>query len=188
MYQSMKVKIEGVAPLLMKNGHTADPLNTFAQQMKEITKLRNKTDEHHRRLSEIEWHGALYLNPDGQIVIPGENIERMLQEAAKKSRLGREFTSGVICDGSWALKYDGPADPKALFKDKKFVDRRGAGVQKSRVMRTRPVFNVWSLAFEVQYLPQVVNEDSVRKAIATAGQIIGLGDYRPRFGRFVVAA
>lgn len=185
MYQELKFKIEGMSPLLMHNDQMADPLNPYAIEMKKISKVRVKTDEHHAHLAAIEWEASLYLE-EQQIVIPGENIERMLIDAGKKTRLGREFTSGMMCDGSWPLKYAGPGEYVKLYKDKNFVDRRAVKVQTSKVMRTRPIFNTWSLAFAVQFLPSILNADAIKQALTTAGQIIGLCDYRPKFGRFVV--
>jgi hypothetical protein len=139
-------------------------------------------------MGRLEFHGSLYLDDDSRLVMPGENIERMLVDAAKKQRLGREFTSAIICDGLWPIEYEGPKSADDLWKDKRFVDRRAVKVQTSRVIRTRPKFNVWSLSFVVDFLPSVLNRDQVRDALVVAGRIVGLGDYRPKFGRFEIMA
>jgi hypothetical protein len=53
-------------------------------------------------------------------------------------------------------------------------------------MRYRPIFRNWSLSATVMVNEDVVNLNEVKKALVDAGALIGLGDYRPRFGRFNV--
>jgi hypothetical protein len=73
-----------------------------------------------------------------------------------------------------------------LWKDERFRDYRGCGVNNSRVMRMRPKFPEWALTFEVSYQPEVVNRSDLEKWLEDAGQLVGLCDFRPRFGRFEV--
>ena len=51
--------------LLCHNGELADPLNNFAKEMKKVSAVRKKTDEHHLKMQELEWFGGLY-GTDGQ--------------------------------------------------------------------------------------------------------------------------
>ncbi|HXJ49152.1 MAG TPA: hypothetical protein VNF91_08290, partial [Candidatus Acidoferrum sp.] len=57
-----------------------------------------------------------------------------------------------------------------------------------RVMRTRPRFpSGWRCAFEITLMPSAgVNVEDVRQALTVAGALSGLGDFRPRYGRFKV--
>jgi hypothetical protein len=57
----------------------------------------------------------------------------------------------------------------------------------SRVIRTRPIFREWSAELVVKFLPSLLNEKDVRSFLVTAGEQIGLLDWRPRFGRFSVS-
>ena len=188
MYEKMKVSIEGMSPLLMHNGHLADPLNEYAKAMKEISKKRNKTDDDYIELSRREFIGGLYMGEKGP-VIPGENIEAMLISAAKKIKLGSQVKTAVLCDGDWSVEYEGPRTVDGLWADKNFRDYRGAKLNgKTTVMRTRPRFNKWALNFELQFLPDQLNAADLRQILNIAGIQIGLGDYKPKFGRFSVAA
>lgn len=188
-YEILKVKIVGVAPLLMHNGQLADPLNKFVKAIKEITaKGRKKTDADLEQLSKLEFMGGLYLGEDNAPSIPGELIEGMIRDGAKKSRQGKDVQSGIISDGNWALDYDGPKDVDKLWQDEQYRDIRGCKVQKSRVMRTRPKFPAWKLAFEVAFLDEIANKSSVEKWLRDAGMLVGLGDFRPKFGRFEVVS
>jgi hypothetical protein len=186
MYEKTEYLIEGVAPLLMHNGQLADPLNPMSKELKRVSGKKKKTEDDYAEMSRIEWYAGLYLNAEGQVVVPGEALERMLIDAAKKSRLGREFTSAIIVDGAWPLIYEGPKELAAMFASGKFTDRRSVKVSTSRVMRTRPIFRTWKLKFEVNFLKKVIDQRQLDEAISIAGQLIGLGDYRPRYGRFAV--
>lgn len=187
MLSELKVKIRGVCPLLLKNGQTADPLNRFAKQMKEITCKKKKTDEDHAELSRIEWHSALYVNQDEKIVLPGNSFEASIYEGAKKSKLGRAFKSAVFVYEDAILdigiKYAKASD---LWGKEQFRDVRGVAVQGKRIMRTRPIFNEWQAEFKVIYDDEQVNLADVQRAINDAGIKCGVGDFRPRFGRFEV--
>ena len=91
-----------------------------------------------------------------------------------------------MSDGLWPIIYKGSKDPEKLFDDKNFVDKRGVIVNRSRIIRTRPIFREWELVFDVQFIETVVNKSNVIDALTLAGQIIGLCDYRPKYGRFEV--
>jgi hypothetical protein len=56
------------------------------------------------------------------------------------------------------------------------------------VYRTRPMFTDWSATFEVCYDPDQINEGDLKKAIADAGRMVGLCDFRPKYGRFEMEA
>lgn len=189
MYEHLEFTITGIAPLLSHNGQLADPLNPFAIKMKEISGKRKKTEADHMELSRLEFLGGLYLDEDGHPCIPGINIEAMLIDAAKKKRMGEAAKAGLISDGNWPIVYDGPKDPDKMWDSGKFKDRRGCKLNgKVTVIRTRPIFRQWSLTFTVSYLPNILDKKDIVEFVNTAGQIIGLGDYLPRFGRFEVAA
>jgi hypothetical protein len=186
MYKNLKFHIRGVSPLLVHNGQLADPLNKYARDMKAISGKRKKTDDDYEALGKIEFFGGLYLDEKIRPVIPGGNLESMLVEAGKKQKLGEPFKAGVISDGLWIIEYDGPKTVEDLWKDKRFVDRRGVKIGTSTVIRTRPIFRSWSLKFTIDYLPDLLNESNVIDAVTTAGRIIGLGNYTPKFGRFEI--
>jgi hypothetical protein len=82
------------------------------------------------------------------------------------------------------LQFQGPRTPDELYGDARFVSVIGVRVQRNRVMRTRPRFPEWSLRFTLQVITDVINSENVKMALETAGLYIGIGDYRPRYGRF----
>jgi hypothetical protein len=184
MYERLSFRIKGVAPLLMRNGRLADPLDEFAKAMKELTGKRKKTDADHMEIGRIEFLGGLYTDDDGHPGIPGENIEGMFNHAAGAHKLKQQVQSGLMSNGFWKMKYEGPKSPDVLWKDKRFVDRRGVGVMSSRVIRTRPIFRKWELEFDVDYAPEMISKNNVMMLAEHAGRFCGLCDHTPKFGRF----
>jgi hypothetical protein len=185
-YQTLSFLIKSVSPLLMHNGQLSDPLSPASRSLKEVHAKRKKTDADILELSRREFFGGLYMS-NGRPCIPGEMIESMLLGAAKKERMGVQAKAGLIVDGFPPLEYDGPKDPQKLWEDERFWMRTSARVGTSRVQRTRPRFDEWSLQFDVKFLPSLLNAKDVRGFVELAGEQVGLGDWRPRFGRFMVA-
>ncbi|MGB1100682.1 MAG: hypothetical protein ACPGYS_07215, partial [Flavobacteriales bacterium] len=65
-------------------------------------------------------------------------------------------------------------------------DIRGVKVGMARTMRCRPIFRQWSIDVDVKYNPDLIDRSDVLKSMCDAGQQCGLGDFRPKFGRFEV--
>jgi hypothetical protein len=186
MLSTKHFKVQGISPLMPKNGQTADPLNPFAQAMKKISGKRNKTEADYEELSRVEFMGSLYVDDKGHPCVPGENIEAMFKAAAKKIKKGQQAKCGVMSDGNWPILYDGPKDPEKLWLNKNFVDKRGVVINRVRVMRTHPIFKAWGLEFDITFDDEVLDAEDVDQIVDIAGRLIGLLDYRPKFGRFVV--
>lgn len=185
-YQTLSFRIVGVSPLLMHNGQLSDPLSPFSRSLAEVHSKRKKTDADHLELARREYYGGLYMS-NGAPCIPGEMLEAMMIGGAKKEKMGNQAKAGIIVEGNPALEYEGPKDPKDLWEDPRFQLRTSARVGMARVQRTRPRFDDWALSFEVKFLPSLINAKSVRSFLVVAGEQIGIGDWRPRFGRFEVA-
>lgn len=185
MIQSIPVHVEGLAPLLLHNGYLANPRNPIVKEMKQVTSKRKKTDADLEEIARLEHLGGLYLDEKEQVVIPGRVITATLVNGAKKQRLGQQMKAGMWCNGNWPLIYDGPRTPAGLFADKRFVDEQLVRVSSAKVLRTRPVFPVWELKFEVQFYDEVLDERQIWQAIEAAGLYCGFGDNTPQNGRFI---
>lgn len=191
---TVKVRIDGVQPMLMHSNQTCNPLNKFAKAMKAITGKRKKTDEDYEALSKIEWEAGLYFTPELGPFVPSINVEGMLRDAAKKLKKGTDVKQSVrVFPLEIPLGYNGPRDLEGLKKiafsgDKvngeDFFDSRGVGVNQSTVMRTRPRFNKWWVEFDIIADDTIFNMDDIVQILAIAGSKIGLSDYRPRYGTF----
>lgn len=185
-YQTLKFTITGVSPLLMHNGQLVDPLNYYSQKLKEVTKKRAKTDADQEEMGRIEFFGGLYLS-GGEPCIPGEMLEACLIKGAMKEKRGPQAKAAILVDANHPLKYEGPRAPDDLWKDERFRLRVPVKVGQAKIMRTRPKFEDWSADVEIKFLPSLLNSKEIKSFLETAGEQIGIGDWRPRFGRFVVA-
>lgn len=184
---STKIKIVGITPLLMHNGNLADPMSEGSQRLAKAASKRQKTLEDHKALSRIEWENSLYLDEDERPCLPGEVLEACLCEGAKRFKLGKAAKGGVICDGNFPIEYDGPKDRKALWEHGGFIKRAGVRIQKNRVIRTRPMFPDWSCSFVIDWDPLLVKDESQLIDIVKSAGLTGVGDWRPKFGRFEIA-
>lgn len=187
MYEQMNVTLNGVFPMMLHSSRGIDPTDPINKAKKAISGKMKKTDDDYEALAKLEWESSLYLDDKGRVIIPGENVESMLIEAAKKHKLGPKAKAGILCDGNFPIEYDGPKGVEAMWKDGRFTDTRAVRVQQARLMRTRPIFHKWALPLVVNYRPDQLDKNQVILILETAGSIIGLGDYRPRFGRFEVS-
>ena len=190
--KTITVKITGIRPLVMHNGLLADPTNPFVIGMKKITSKGSKkmTEHDYRERDALEWEGGLYWSDELKgMVLPSDNLERCIQEGAKKNRLGKDFAAGVFVQEPEVLidhRLKGKSK-EAISKDPAYTLRKGVKVQLSRIIRIRPMIPTgWSAQFTVEFDESIVNSASVLTALQEAGSLVGLGDWRPKFGRFTV--
>lgn len=61
-------------------------------------------------------------------------------------------------------------------------------IQRSGINRTRPAMKTgWQATFNLSVLlPEYVHDRDLYDAISMAGRLIGLGDFRPTYGRFQI--
>ncbi len=184
--------ITGVTSLLMHSERLADPTNPATKELKKIAAKRGKTDDDLAALKELEWRVGLYLDAKGRPAVPVDWLLAALKEGARHVKLGKQAQAGIFDPGTpyFALAFDGPKKGglDALYADGRFCDYRGVGVNGKRVMRSRPCFPGWSLTFSLDFDPETIEGAQIEAALETAGRLKGIGDYRPRFGRFVVTA
>ena len=183
--KSLSFKIRGVVPLLCHNGQTADPLNDFAISLKQVAKKKIKSEEDHIEMGRIEFLAGLYVE-GGKPCLPGHVIEAALIEGAKRTKQGKLAKLGLLVEKNSILIYEGPKDPDEMFKNKAFQFRFPVRVGLSKVMRTRPRFDTWETKIEIQYDPLVFSATDVKDILETTGRSVGIGDWRPKFGRFEV--
>ena len=185
--KKMKVRIVGVAPLLLQSPQALDPENALGKQLKELTSVKGKTLDVYKEIARIEWYVGLYVNAQKHIVVPANMLEACLCSGAKKSKEGKQFLSAVFVEDDALLDFPGKKKPlKVLCADPQFRLTVPVRVQQARVMRTRPCFRKWAVDFEVTYNSDVVDRTKVDRALRLGGQLCGIGTWRPKFGRFDV--
>lgn len=181
----LTLNIAGTAPLLMHNARLADPLDPMARALKKVTSKTRKTDDDHAEMARLEFLGALYCDPDVGPYLPGDNFFRLLVDAARKRKLGKKVTEGVFVTSNInPVGYPGPRTPEALWEDGGFTSRASAKVGMARVNRTRPQFNNWRSSAELYLDTDVLDLEDLKDIVNIGGRLVGIGNWRPRFGRF----
>jgi len=188
--QTIQFNITGIRPLVMHNGQMIDPLNSFVRAIKDITKKKSKTDADHEAIAKLEWMAGLYLDSKDGAIIPSESIEACVLAGAKKSRIGKDVQAAVFMEETHAkVIYEGPRDPEKMYAEPRFALRRPVKVGMARVMRVRPMIPTgWQAAFTLSFDESILNRQAVVQAVQDAGMLCGLGDWRPKFGRFTTEA
>jgi len=182
-WQEVTYKLTSSAPLLMHNGQTADPTNKWAKALKQVSSKRVKTDADYEEMARIEFLASLYMDANGPI-LPPNMIDAVIVNAAKKSKEGQVAKSGCFCLNVARLDYDGPRITDELVADDNFRFVAIVRVGMARVARTRPVFREWSANVRLHIEPTLVNVARVDEWMRVAGTQIGIGDWRPQYGRF----
>jgi hypothetical protein len=174
----------------MNNGLKVDPLNPFTVAIKAITRKgsRKMTDADYAKLEELEWKAGLYWSEEDGLVMPGDNIEGCIRSGARKSRMGKDVEAAVFCsEAEVPIEYEGPRGIEELRLDPRFTLRKGVALNGVRVIRVRPMVPTgWRLVFGLEYDETIIDEKNLVKVMVDAGALCGLGDWRPKFGRFLV--
>ena len=183
--ETIQMSLVGDRPLLMHAARLSDPLDPIALDLKRLAAKRGKVAADYEELARIEWYGGLWL-ADGAPCIPGEALESCFAAAARTRRMGRAAGAGFMVARPAPLDYGGPRDIDALWRMAEYRFRFPVQVNGSRTMRTRPRFMNWSAIVEAEFLPSLLTRADILEIFRIAGAQVGIGDWRPKFGRFRV--
>lgn len=186
--EQLKLKIVGTSPLLMHNDTLVNPLSSETKAQKALTSKRKKVDEDHLAIAKNEFIAGCYWDEKVGFHIPGACLDATFLAGARLSKLGVHWLRGaLVFEDKAKLLHEGPDTPEELWKDTRFVDVRGVRVDRSKIMRYRPIFLSWAAELTVAINTDVLNISEAQKAITDSGLLIGVCDFRPRFGRFGVS-
>ena len=186
-----RVTMTGVTGLIMHNARLANPLEQVVKDLRPLIgkRSKDKTDDDRIEIMRLEHGGALYHDADIGPYLPGDNIWRSLQEGAMKHRLGPKFEQAVlITTDTNPLSYKGPRDVGELWEDENFrfyASRvTGSGRRRARNPFCRPIFRQWKADAEGILDTSILDFEDLRMCAETAGTRVGIGDWRPRFGKY----
>ncbi len=183
------VKLTSLSPMLMHADILSNPLHPATKAHKKLTSDRTfkKTDEGLIAIAKSEYINSLYMDKKGKVCLPTMNIRASLIQGARLSRGGKEVERAVVfMDQQVPLVYDGPKTAEGLWKDKTFVDQRTVRVQRAKLVRYRPIFTEWEAITSVTINPELLNIENLLDYWKMAGNLVGIGDFRPLFGRYEV--
>lgn len=186
--ETIRFRIEGTSPLLMQSEVLANPLHELTKAHKAVSGKRKKSEDDHLWLMQLEWSASMYYDDKIGPYIPALNFEGCLRDAGKIFRLGTAVRQAVqVLTDKAPLEYEGPRKKEKMWAaGSQFADVRGVSVSGKKIMRCRPVFLAWAAEFELAYMDDVIDRDDLVRIAEEAGRRIGIGTYRPRFGRFKV--
>lgn len=177
--KDLRIKFTGATPLLLHNGRLADPTYEFTRALKKVSGKRKKTDADYEEMARLEWYGSLYLNDQGQIIVPSEMVEAAMKEAAKREKKGKAVDRALVCTVTSPLETGTTKTIDEMWEDPKFRLTIGVKIKQNRVMRTRPKFESWSFVATLKYDEYVLEQSDLEVFARTSA----FGDWRPRFGQ-----
>lgn len=170
-----KVSIEGTAPILF-HAWNVEAVSEKAHAAKGSRAKKQDNVESY-----------VYRDERGHICVPGEYFRQAIIHAAKyiqDPRSPRKSAMDLFKAGLDVL-----TDLASLGKTTwDYLDQRRVVVQRNGITRTRPAFHKgWRVTFELQVRsPEYITRDVLGAAVTNAGRLVGLGDFRPTYGRFHV--
>ncbi len=186
--------------LVLNNGELADDTNPIAVQIAELVDAgrgrKKLTDEQRERKDHLNWRGSLYVNQDGKLYLPANNLLRAIVAAAREYNLGTkiEDRGAIMLEAAppeLIIDHDGPDDLKKLWADTRYrfrtlVNPNPSSRNKGLLPLMRPVFPGWSITTTAVIIPEMINWESFVKVMEAAGNV-GVGNARKiGYGRFNV--
>ena len=169
------VTIEGASPILF---HRWDDENVAERANAKKNSKAKKTDNTEK---------YLYRDETGAICLPGEYVRQAIIHAAKfrqDPRSPRKSAMDLFKAGVVSM-----TDLAPLGKDAPdYIDKRRVTIQRNGITRMRPAFfKGWRADLEFQILtPEYIDPQLFHEVMIQAGRLIGVGDFRPTYGRFQV--
>jgi hypothetical protein len=128
---------------------------------------------------------TIVVPEEAKVVIPSFVIEAAIRKGASKRKKGKVISAGVFVEEDPVVT-GFRKSIQELWESGEYMLRSKVTVQRSAVMRTRPIFRDWGLTVPVQFDPSMIDKEELHMHIKTAGAECGLGDWRPRYGRFTI--
>lgn len=129
----------------------------------------------------------IYRTPKGEIALPGVYVHSSMQHAAKFKQDPRSPRKSAFDLFKAAIS---PLTEYASLgkADWDYLDERRVVVQRNAITRQRPAFNAgWKAEMQfVVNLPEYVSPHFFQEVLTLAGRAIGVGDFRPTYGRFQI--
>lgn len=173
----VRIKIRGTSPFL------------FHRWNVDAVEAKGKAAKGSKAKKEDDLESYVYRDTSGALAVPSEYFRMSAIHAAKFRQDPRSprksamdlFKAGIVC-----------LDELASIGKKEwdFVDRRRVTIQRSGITRCRPALSKgYEAEFHVQVLlPEYISSELLNEIFQMSGRLVGVGDFRPTFGRFQVTA
>jgi len=183
--ETFEITIKGTSPLL-QHRFTEAAENAKATRRISVDSV----------LPRDEASKCAYINQEGQLYIPTQQpISALINVAGNHKQRGSRKSLRYVVPGAVRPVEESAVlcDPDTGTPIKHFeVDSRPVTIPatKGKIMRHRPRIEKWSATFSLKINTDMIASDDVLKLLAEAGDVVGIGDFRPEkrgpFGCFIV--
>lgn len=168
--------------------------SAYSQSKKhEVPKERSETDDTYEQRT---WRHRMHVNEDGFVFMPPMAFKNCIAEVALylakqipgkgKTTYTKHFEAGILVTDPLVL----PIKSDDVKFERLYVPSDGKRGGSRRVYRHFPLIPAWKGAVKFYILDEIIGEDVFAEHLKWAGQIIGIGRFRPRkngfYGRFKV--
>lgn len=158
--------------------------------------VEKKEKEGHADFEARTWRERMHTDSAGNVLIPPQAFKNCLAEAAKflsvqipgkgKATYTKHFEAGVMVQAPLVL----PVKKADIPGEWLFVPASGKRGDGKRVQKCFPLIQEWGGIIEFFIIDDTITETPFRYHLEQAGQLIGIGRFRPRnngyYGRFKV--
>lgn len=205
-FRRFKVQLTGTSPILFANGKGVDVLSAEATALKWFVNQKQKKNE--RAMRRLLWLFSAYWGIEGSFcygeelkgdssfegysdpMLPAENMQRCIRDAAADWKKGKEIGRAVAVENDATIIYDGPKDAVEMFRDGRYYHAKR---NKRGTTSARMTLPSWQVEYSLILNDEISNLTMLTMVLDRAGMATGLGTWRPgspvpgRFGRFVVS-
>lgn len=166
--------VKGMAPLLF---------NRFPDEDNPEGKSKKKKAVESK---DVQVEKSLYRTKDGKIYQPAEHFVGAMIKAGVQFKLdGKKTYKDVVKGGVFV-------EPLQIIHESQEYDKDWRVTvipsTRGRVMKGRARMDNWQLKFDVVCIDDRATPKDIKEILEYAGAYIGVGDYRPRYGRFEVVS
>lgn len=175
------VELESIAPYSQSRNYTTPPRGS-----KEL----------HKDYEERTWRERLHVNKDGFVFMPPMAFKNCVAEIAKflsvqvpgkgKATWTKNFEAGILVTEGPVL----PIKKEDVQGEWLFLPADGKRGSGKRVWKCYPLILEWKVTVIFYIVDELITEEVFTYHLNQAGQLIGLGRFRPRqngfYGRFKV--
>lgn len=175
---TVEVQIKGTTPFLFHRWSNEDVLE------KSLAKKNSKM----KKTDNVESY--VFRNENRALCVPSEYVRMALINSAKYDQHPQKprasafelFKAGIVCGPELCPLNDGEV------YDWDYMDMRRVVIQRASITRSRPAMKMgYTVDVEItSLLPDLIDFNFLNKTLVRAGTLIGIGDFRPTYGRFTV--
>jgi len=163
---------------------------TSALSMSKYIQAERKPKELHQDYEERCWRERIHRNKEGKVIIQPMMLVKSVQGGAAfngtlipgrgKERYKKHFLAGVRCNQVIVLDLH----YEDVERETYLVPSDGKTGGTTRVVKHFPVIDEWGGIITFYILDDIITRDVFQETLNVAGQLVGIGRFRPERGGF----